>query len=70
MRIILDKPGIKVSEVHTQREIKNLRGHSVRLDIEARDTDNEPIDVEIQRSDKGAGVKRESLWVTEHILFM
>ena len=58
LRIILDKPGIKVSEVHTQREIKNLRGHSVRLDIEARDTDNEPIDVEIQRSDKGAGVKR------------
>lgn len=58
LRIILDKPGLKVSEVHTQREIKNLRGHSVRLDIEARDTDNEPIDVEIQRSDKGAGVKR------------
>lgn len=56
LRIILNKPDIKVSEVHTQREIKNLLGHSVRLDIAARDTDNEPIDVEIQRSDKGAGV--------------
>lgn len=58
LRIILDKPDIKVSEVHTQREIKNLLGHSVRLDIDARDIDDEPIDVEIQRSDKGAGVKR------------
>lgn len=58
LRIILDKPDIKVSEVHTQREIKNLLGHSVRLDIDALDANNEPIDVEIQRSDKGAGVKR------------
>ena len=58
LRIILDKPDIKVSEVHTQREIKNLSGHSVRLDINALDADDEPIDVEIQRSNKGAGVKR------------
>lgn len=58
LRIILDKPDIKVSKVHTQREIKNLLGHSVRLDIEAIDTNGEPIDVEVQRSDKGAGVKR------------
>lgn len=58
LRIILDKPELKVNEVHTQKEIKNLLGHSVRLDIAAMDTDNEPIDVEIQRSDRGAGVKR------------
>jgi len=58
LRIILDKPDIKVDEVHTQKEIRNLLGHSVRLDINARDADGEPIDVEIQRSDKGAGVKR------------
>lgn len=58
LRIILDKPDIKVREVHTQREIKNLLGRSVRLDIDARDMDDEPIDVEIQRSDRGAGVKR------------
>ena len=58
LRIILDKPDIKVKEVHTQREIKNLLGHSVRLDINAMDSEEEPIDVEIQRADKGAGVKR------------
>ena len=58
LRIILDKPDIKVKEVHTQKEIKNLLGHSVRLDIYAINADNEPIDIEVQRSDKGAGVKR------------
>lgn len=58
LRIILDKPDIRVQEVHTQREIKNLRGHSVRLDIEAKNLDGEPINVEIQRAHKGAEVKR------------
>lgn len=58
LRIILDSPDIKVREVHTQSEIKNLRGHSVRLDIAAKSANGEPIDVEIQREDKGAGVKR------------
>ena len=58
LRIILDRPDISVSAVHTQREIKNLKGHSVRLDLDAKSTDGEPIDVEIQREDKGAGVKR------------
>lgn len=58
LRILLDNPNIKVKEVHTQREIKNLVGHSVRLDIEAINEDGEPIDVEVQRADKGAGVKR------------
>lgn len=58
LRIILDRADIKVSEVHTQREIKNLWGHSVRLDIAAKDTDNELINVEVQRTDKGAEVRR------------
>jgi len=58
LRIILNNPRIKVCEVHTQREIKNLRGHSIRLDIDARDENGTPFDVEIQRVDKGAGVKR------------
>ena len=57
LRIILDDPDITVSEVHTQREIKNLRGHSVRLDIYAMDANGEPI-IEVQRAEKGAGVKR------------
>jgi len=58
LRIILDNPNIKVKKVQTQREIKNLLGHSVRLDIDALDEKGRPFDVEIQRRDKGAGVKR------------
>lgn len=58
LRIILDRPDIKVKAVHTQSEIKNLRGRSVRLDIDATSEEDEPIDVEIQREDRGAGVKR------------
>lgn len=58
LRIILKRTDIRVTQVHTQREIKNLRGHSVRLDIHAQTTEEEPVDIEIQRADKGAGVKR------------
>ena len=58
LRIILGRPDIKVSEVHTQSEIKNLLGHSVRLDIDAKSSDGEPMDVEIQRAEKGAEPKR------------
>lgn len=58
LRIILDRQDIIVDEVHTQHEIKNLKGHSVTLDILARDTDGKPMNVEVQRADKGAEVKR------------
>lgn len=58
LHIILDNPNIKVRKVRTQREIRNLKGHSIRLDIAARNSDDEPIDIEVQRADKGAGVKR------------
>lgn len=58
LHIILDNPDIKVRRVRTQREIKNLKGHSVRLDIAAINSNDEPIDIEVQRADKGAGVKR------------
>lgn len=49
---------IKVQEVHTQYSIKNLHGRSVRLDIFATDSSERKYNFEIQRSDKGAGVKR------------
>jgi hypothetical protein len=38
--------------------IKNLQGRSVRLDILAVDQKNHVYNIEIQRSDHGAGVKR------------
>lgn len=58
LRIILEQPEIRVEEVHTQKEIKNLKGHSVRLDIDARGVNGEPVNVEVQRADRGAEVKR------------
>ena len=54
----MKRSDIRVTEVHKQREIKNLRGYSVRLDINAKTTADEPVDIEIQRADKGVGVKR------------
>lgn len=58
LRIILDNPSIKVLETQTQKELKNLYGHSVRLDIHAVDENGTQMDIEIQRADKGADVKR------------
>lgn len=58
LRIILDNPSIKVLETQTQKELKNLYGHSVRLDIHAVDENGIQMDIEIQRADKGADAKR------------
>ena len=58
LRIILDKPDLKVTEVHTQRFLKNLTKRSVQLDIYAVDASDIRYNIEIQRDDKGAGVKR------------
>ena len=41
-----------------QYDVKNLQGRSVRLDILAVDNNNEVYNIEVQRSDKGVGVKR------------
>lgn len=58
LRIILNDESINVLEVHSQRGIKNLQGRSVRLDILAIDSHDRVFNVEVQRSDKGAGAKR------------
>ena len=58
LRIILDRTDLKVINVHGQHDIKNLQGRSVRLDILAVDAEKRVYNIEIQRSDKGAGVKR------------
>ena len=49
---------VTVLEVRTQYHMKSLSGRSARLDIYAKDGNNRRFNVEIQRSDKGAGVKR------------
>ena len=58
LRIILNKPDIKVTRVKTQTSIKNLLGRDIRLDIDATDSENKKYNIEIQRSDKGADRKR------------
>ena len=57
LRIIMDKPRLKVSKVITQDTIKNLQGRSIRLDIHAYDSDG-IYDIEVQRADSGAGKRR------------
>lgn len=58
LQIILNRTDLKVLRVNGQQDIKNLQGRSVRLDILAVNADNRVYNIEIQRSDKGAGVKR------------
>ena len=58
LRIILNDEGIRVLEAHSQRGIKNLQGRSVKLDILAVDSHDRVFNVEVQRSDRGAGAKR------------
>lgn len=58
LHIIMGKQDLKVQKAHTQYSIKNLEGRSVRLDIYAIDTTGKKYNIEVQRADKGAGVKR------------
>ncbi len=58
LRIVLEMPDLVVVDVRTQVFVENLLHRSVRLDILATDSAGRRINVEIQRSDKGAGRKR------------
>lgn len=58
LRIVLEKPDLRVLDVRTQVFVENLLNRSVRLDIVATDDAGAKINIEVQRSDKGAGRKR------------
>lgn len=58
LRIVLDKPDIKVGKIQTQYSMKNIKGRSLRLDIYATDSKGRKFNIEIQRADRGAGAKR------------
>ena len=58
LRIVLEMPDLVVVDVRTQVFVENLLNRSVRLDVLATDSTGRKINVEIQRSDKGAGRKR------------
>lgn len=56
--IILERKDLVVKHVRSQYDILNLHGRSARLDIFATDEEGRTYNVEVQRSDKGADVKR------------
>ena len=58
LRIVLEMPDLVVVDVRTQVFVENLLNRSVRLDIVATDSTGRKINIEIQRSDRGAGRKR------------
>ena len=58
LRIIMDKSDLTVTDVQSEYVVHNLYGRSVRLDVHAVDDAGKEYDIEIQRSDKGAGAKR------------
>ena len=58
LKILLSRDDIRVKSCMTQKEIRNLFGRSVRLDIIAEDAEGKIFNVEIQRADKGASAKR------------
>ena len=71
LQIVLGRTDIKVTSVRTQELMKNLQGRSAVLDVHAVDSTDKEFDVEIQRSDAGAGAKRarhNSSLLDAHIL--
>ena len=58
LKIILNKPDLKVIEAKTQVFILNLKNRSVRLDVLATDNEGQKYNIEIQRANSGAGFKR------------
>ena len=58
LQIILEKSDLQVLDVRTQVFVENLLNRSVRFDILATDSTGAKMNVEIQRSDRGAGKKR------------
>lgn len=55
---ILERDDIKVKSTKAQVEYKSAIKRSIILDIQAEDASGKVIDIEIQRSDRGSGVKR------------
>ena len=54
LRIILEKPNLKVLKVQTQKSVENMYGRSVRFDVFATDDAGKLYNIEVQRADAGA----------------
>ena len=58
LRIILNKPALKVIRVIVQNFVPSIYGREVRFDVYAEDEDGTIYDIEIQRSQEGADPRR------------
>ena len=57
LQIVLEKPELKVISSQVEYTITSLQGQEIRLDIRAV-FDGKIVNIEIQRADSGAGIKR------------
>lgn len=58
LQVILDRDDLTIREVHSQYGLNNIQGRSASLDILAVDEQNKAYNIEIQRNDRGAEVRR------------
>jgi hypothetical protein len=60
LNIILDRNDlhVKAEDIHVQQVIPNSPHRSVRLDVLATDSTGKVYNIEIQRDDRGAGIRR------------
>lgn len=58
LNTILERDDVKVKSAKSQVEYKSATKRSIILDIQAEDVNGKIMDIEIQRSDRGSGVKR------------
>ena len=58
LNTVLERNDIKVKSTKAQVEYKSATKRSIKLDIQAEDVHGRLMDIEIQRSDRGSGVRR------------
>lgn len=58
LRIIMEQPDLKVLRIHIEDTIPNLSGRGIRMDVHAIDSKGIEYDIEVQRSNTGAGKQR------------
>ena len=58
LRIILRRDDLDVKRFSVSKEYKNLKGHSICLDVLAEDKDGKQYNIEVQRDIKGADPRR------------
>ena len=58
LRIILSRDDLVVESFTIGKEYKNLKGHSICMDILAVDKDGKHYNIEVQRDDRGADPRR------------